>query len=657
MFKWLSILILVLLPSLALAVDPPWTQSPNYSSIRYFYNEWTRQQDGVYYGALASSDSQRLGGQLPAYYAVRADVKTSTTSLQNQITGLTLNSTNYTLTNGSYTWTGANNWTHGITASSMTIAGTLTSGVPLCFKNQGNSGVITFTKNNNYSPAQGLFLVQNGNMVGNGGITVYDGGYGPLFSVIAEEYGDYTQGTATQFWFVPNPKAIQQSWGEGFGTWSGCEDYNLPGTFAPDMDSYVGGEFYNRFTATNPRYLRSVTGGFFTSEFDDSVTGDIAAGGTFQAKASGNPTYRITAGAHIVDNNASSNLGTACGILIDGIYTGAENWELYAAGADRQSKFEGNLYVDGLIYSPILTSIQNSIPHDHSQLTSTGTWTHTSIEQHIGNLENALLQYGNQTIVNLNLSSGTMVNVDTATYAPGIGLLYNNVISNTSTVDAGPLGLTKTYYYRQPFIATMTGFLNTVQLYMYIANNSYPTDYYNIAITNVHNTVIASTQAYVSSLPTSRTWKTISFPSPTSALTANDTYYIRVSSMSGGGLGDNAQFYWNVSGSFGYPNGLFQTCQSSAALFTDATGYYNNTGGTNFNFTVSLTTPAFGSYSTVFSTTNFTLSNNQFYSWGKFTASDNHATVSGSSITYRVQLSTSGDNFVNMPYQTITKEE
>ena len=60
-----------------------------------------------------------------------------------------------------------------------------------------------------------------------------------------------------------------------------------------------------------------------------------------------------------------------------------------------------------------------------------------------------------------------------------------------------------------------------------------------------------------------------------------------------------------------------------------------------------------GSYSTVFSSSSLSIFNNGgFYTWGKFSTSDNQSTVSGSSITYTVAFSTNGANTWTTP-QTI----
>jgi hypothetical protein len=95
------ILLLLIVPAMVWALDPPWTQSPAYSpNIAYFYNEYTRQKDGVWLGSVTtSSDSLRLGGQLPSYYATASSVS-----------GL---NTNYT--NLYSSWTTTNNGLNAIT--------------------------------------------------------------------------------------------------------------------------------------------------------------------------------------------------------------------------------------------------------------------------------------------------------------------------------------------------------------------------------------------------------------------------------------------------------------------------------------------------------------------------------------------------------------
>ena len=102
MRKWFLMLLLISGIVYAKSNDPAWNVSPAYNNIRYFYNEYTRQNDGVYYGQFTSSDSARLGGQLPSYYATQTSLGSEITNRQNadnglqgQITGLSNNTTNY----------------------------------------------------------------------------------------------------------------------------------------------------------------------------------------------------------------------------------------------------------------------------------------------------------------------------------------------------------------------------------------------------------------------------------------------------------------------------------------------------------------------------------------------------------------------------------
>lgn len=257
----------------------------------------------------------------------------------------------------------------------------------------------------------------------------------------------------------------------------------------------------------------------------------------------------------------------------------------------------------------------------------------------IGVLQNNLFAYGGQQLLSVNFSTGTsFVNVDTTTYAPGIGFtntIYNNT-SIASTYYSGPAQYYgSNLFNRQSFVANFNGLLESVSFYMQDQRIS---GYTTVNLCDNNMIVLTTTTLNMANYVNSMTWQNVHIGYN---IIAGSTYYILVSSDS------------NIPNNllFGISDNSYT--QGMASYSGDKITWYNRTLG-ELCFILNISTPNTGSYSTVFSSASLNIFNNGgFYTWGKFACADNQSTVTGSSITYTVAFSTNGVNTFTAP-QTIT---
>jgi hypothetical protein len=249
----------------------------------------------------------------------------------------------------------------------------------------------------------------------------------------------------------------------------------------------------------------------------------------------------------------------------------------------------------------------------------------------IGNLQNQVYLYGGQTVVPLNLSSGTIVNVDTTTFSPGVGMAYILNFSSNTKDGAFVAPHNSIHNYRQKFVPTQTIYVSSTD---YLSGYSGGTgfNYFKLNFRDVNFNVLSSTCATDSN--GTYLWLNMT-------LTKGTTYYFQQIRMNNTNFNFGAAYTSNT-------NPPMSSCTDYCQLDNGDNNYTDTTPYLYINFNWWLNSSYF---STTVSTQSFTIFNNgAFYSWGKAIISDYQP--SGSSITYNVKLSTSGDNWSAIPYET-----
>ena len=241
--------------------------------------------------------------------------------------------------------------------------------------------------------------------------------------------------------------------------------------------------------------------------------------------------------------------------------------------------------------------------------------TNSNVTSALGGLQVDLLLYGGQTTVNVNFSTGTsFVNVDTMSYAPGIGLKTTSTIVESWTVYSGGNGGLSTA--TQSFRPSNTAYLANICLQITELTAMGGNIYLNMLDKSSN---IISTSSVVNLPYTNTTVGTTFYFLTNPLLTQEATYYIKINTNDGSTLNAGVDY------SGGYTRGVWSFNGSFSLWFV-----------INGNPVTS------GSYSTVFSSSSLNILNNGgFYTWGKFACTDNQSTVTGSSITYTVAFGTS----------------